>query len=425
MQERGANSSGRFLPEDEIAADKPLSHSIAVFLLGREAQMTKTTETKYQSVGIVETKYFTFANPPQEFIFRSGKKLGPMTLAYETYGTLNEEKSNAILVLHALSGTAHAAGYHSEQDQYPGWWDIYIGPGKAFDTDRYYIICSNVLSGCNGSTGPSSINPQTGTPYALEFPVVTIDDMINAQYHLLSHLGIHRLLAVTGGSMGGMQALQWSITYPEKVNSVIAIATSASLSAQGIALNEVGRQAIINDPNWNNGNYYGLKGPDAGLSLARMIGHITYLSEKHMHEKFGRRLQDPSLDQYSFTTSFEVESYLRYQGIKFVDRFDANSYLYITRAIDYFDLKKDYGSLARAFENVHANFLVVSFKSDWLYPNSQAKEIVQALRANGKNVIYLDISTDKGHDAFLLENSILEKNIANFLLREHEKVKSS
>jgi homoserine O-acetyltransferase len=373
------------------------------------------------SVGLVETKYFTFAYSPDEFEFRCGKKIGPITLAYETYGTLNDKRSNAILLLHALSGTAHAAGYHSAGDKYPGWWDLYVGPGKAFDTSKYFIICSNVIGGCNGSTGPSSINPATGTPYGLSFPIVTIDDMINAQEKLVHHLGIDTLLSVAGGSLGGMQALLWSINYPEKVNSVIAIATSASLSAQGIALNEVGRQAIINDPKWNNGNYYDSEGPDAGLSLARMIGHITYLSDKHMHEKFGRKMMDPDNTLYSFTTSFEVESYLHHQGIKFVDRFDANTYLYITRAIDFFDLKKDYGNLTNAFEHVKANYLIISFKSDWLYPTSQSKEVVQALRANGKNVVYSDISTDKGHDAFLLENKLLQRNISHFLLREHEK----
>jgi len=383
--------------------------------------MDTSAESFINSVGIVETKYFTYAYPPDEFIFRCGKSLGPITLAYETYGSLNDSKSNAILIMHALSGTAHVAGFHSAEDSYPGWWDLYVGPGKAIDTNKYFVICSNVLGGCNGSTGPSSINPHTGMPYGLEFPMVTIDDMINAQLHLIDQLGIETLLSVAGGSMGGMQALLWAIKYPHKVNSVIAIATSAFLSAQGIALNEVGRQAIINDPYWNNGNYYNSKGPDAGLSLARMIGHITYLSDKHMHEKFGRRLQDPDISNYSFSSSFEVESYLHYQGIKFVDRFDANTYLYITRAIDYFDLKNDYGALSRAFEEVTANFLVISFKSDWLYPTSQSKEIVQALRINGKNVVYADIATDKGHDAFLLENKILQKNISHFLLREYEK----
>lgn len=370
------------------------------------------------SVGLVKTDIFTI----EQFEFRSGKTVSPVTIAYETYGTLNSEKSNAILIVHALSGSAHAAGYYSENDAHPGWWDLYIGPGKPFDTDKYFVICSNVIGGCSGSTGPSSINPGTGRPYALDFPMVTILDMVNAQAFLIRHLGIARLLSIAGGSMGGMQALKWAIVYPEMVGSVIAIATSASLSAQGIALNEVGRQAIMNDPNWDNGNYYGSRGPDAGLSLARMIGHITYLSEKHMHEKFGRRFKEEDLSVASFKHMFMVESYLHHQGTKFVDRFDANSYLYITKAIDYFDLKKDYGTLHSAFANVLANFLIISFTSDWLYPSPQSKEIVQALRANGKNVMYTDIETDMGHDTFLLDYDPLKRNITNFLRREFERI---
>ena len=377
------------------------------------------------SIGLVETRYYSFAEPPGELPLRCGKKIGPVTIAYETYGSLNEKKNNAVLITHALSGTAHAAGYHSIHDRYPGWWDLYIGPGKPFDTNRYFIICSNVIGGCNGSTGPSSKNPATCRPYGLDFPMITIEDMVRAQRHLIKHLGIEKLLAVAGGSMGGMQALKWTIIYPDMVNSVIAIATSASLSAQGIALNEVGRQAIMNDPNWNDGNYYDSKPPDAGLSLARMIGHITYLSDKHMHEKFGRQFMDSDPSEYDFKTSFMVETYLHQQGIKFVDRFDANSYLYITRAIDFFDLKKDFnGNLINAFENVSANFLVISFTSDWLYPSSQSREIVHALRVNEKNVIYTDIETDRGHDAFLIENPALKKNITNFLMREFEKISS-
>ncbi len=374
--------------------------------------------TDTESVGLVTTEYFTF----DELSFRSGRTLGPVTLAYETYGRLNDKKNNAILLTHALSGNAHAAGRHTPDDAHPGWWDLYIGPGKPFDTDRYFVICSNIIGGCSGSTGPSSINPATGTPYALDFPTVTVHDMVNAQYRLIRHLGIESLLSIAGGSLGGMQALKWAILYPDIVHSVIPIACSASLSAQGIALNEVGRQAIMNDPNWKDGNYYGTKGPDAGLSLARMIGHITYLSEKHMHEKFGRRFkaEEPPLD--SFKNMFMVESYLHHQGNKFVDRFDANSYLYITKAIDYFDLKKDYGSLHNAFANVTANFLLISFTSDWLYPGSQSKEIVQSLRANGKNVMYTDIETDMGHDTFLLDYDPLKRNISSFLKRELEKV---
>ncbi|MCP4131198.1 MAG: homoserine O-acetyltransferase [bacterium] len=375
------------------------------------------------SVGLVEEKYFTFAAAPDELVLFSGEKLGPITIAYETYGTLNEQKNNAILILHALSGTAHAAGYHSPQDKRPGWWDLYIGPGKPFDTNKYFIICSNVVGGCNGSTGPSSIDPKTGQPYGLDFPMVTIRDMVKAQVYLVKHLGIKKLLSAAGGSMGGMQALRWAISHPEMVNSVIAIATSASLSAQGIAFNEVGRQAIINDPNWKEGKYYySPKTPNAGLSLARMIAHITYLSETHMHEKFGREFQDAPIEAYEFKTEFRVESYLHHQGIKFVDRFDANSYLYITKAIDYFNLTAGFGSLINAFENASSNFLVISFTSDWLYPSDMAKEIVKALRANGKNIIYTDMETDTGHDSFLIKNSPLEKNITNFLKSEFEKL---
>jgi len=377
---------------------------------------------KKNSIGMVETKYFTCAEPPGKLKLASGEELGPITIAYETCGELNEKKNNAVLVLHALSGTAHAAGCHTANDKYPGWWDHYIGPGKPFDTDRYFIICSNVLGGCNGSTGPSSINTETGKRYALDFPMITISDMVRVQRRLIEHLGIEKLLSAAGGSMGGMQALEWSIRYPEMVASVIAIATSASLSAQGIALNEVGRQAIINDRNFNGGDYYESSPPDAGLSLARMIGHITYLGEKNMHERFGRKFQNSDSPEKHFESEFMVESYLKHQGIKFVDRFDANTYLYITRAIDYFDLKKDHGSLINAFENARSSYLVVSFTSDWLYPGAQSKEIVQALRATGKNVIYTDIETDKGHDSFLVKNPPLERNITNFLKSEFSRI---
>jgi homoserine O-acetyltransferase len=379
-------------------------------------------EFEINSVGLVETRYYTFGNPPDELLLGCGEKIGPVTVAYETYGTLNEKKNNAILINHALSGSAHAAGYNSTEDKSPGWWDIYIGPGKAFDTDKYYVICSNIIGGCSGSTGPSSINPATGSYYGTDFPQVTVSDMVNVQYRLIKHLGIEKLLAVAGGSMGGMQALQWTISYPEMVNSCIAIATASSLSAQGIAFNEVGRQAIFNDPNWNRGRYYEGEIPRAGLSLARMIGHITYLSEKHMHEKFGRNFQSSSLNVNDLSPEYMVESYLRHQGIKFVERFDANSYIYITRAIDHFDLKKDYSDdLVTAFEKVEANYLVISFTSDWLYPSDKSRDIVRALRVNGKNVNYTDIVTDSGHDSFLLPNEITEKYISNFLKNEFRK----
>ncbi len=385
------------------------------------------TEKDYHakgSVGIVKTEYFNFAAPPDELTLQSGEKIGPVTIAFETYGKLDESGTNAILVCHALSGSAHAAGYHSADDKNAGWWDWYIGPGRAFDTDRYFVVCSNIIGGCTGSTGPASVNPETGRPYGMAFPVITVADMVRAQHSLVKHLGIKKLLAVAGGSMGGMQALQWTISYPDEVESCIAIATSASLSAQGIAFNEVGRQAIFNDPNWNNGDYYDGRIPGDGLSLARMIGHITYLSEKHMHEKFGRNFQRQGMQAVKGSSEFMVESYLHHQGIKFVERFDANTYIYITKAIDFFDLKEEYGgSLVNAFENVEANYLVASFTSDWLYPSDNSKEIVRALRVNGKNVNYTDIETDNGHDSFLLPNELLEKNISNFLKNEYRKSK--
>ena len=376
------------------------------------------------SVGTAATEYFTFALPPHEMVLDSGEKLGPITLAYETYGKLNAEGNNAILVCHALSGDAHAAGISADasgpsaadtgfgaEEKGPqpvdkkklGWWDNMIGPGKAFDTDRYYVISSNIVGGCRGSTGPSSINPATGRPYGVTFPVVTMRDMVRAQKHLVDHLGVKSLLAVSGGSMGGMQALQWAVTYPEVVRGCIPIATTARLSAQGIAFNEVSRQAIMADPNWRGGDYYGSTPPNTGLSIARMVGHITYLSDESMHRKFGRRLRDREKYGYQFSTEFEVESYLRHQGDSFIRRFDANSYLYITKAIDYFDLANGHGSLVASFRDVQARFLVISFSSDWLYPSYQAKDMVRALRANNVDVSYCEISSSYGHDAFLLE----------------------
>jgi homoserine O-acetyltransferase/O-succinyltransferase len=384
--------------------------------------MNRILEIPPDSVGFVKTESYTFAQPPDELVLSCGRKLGPITLAYETYGTLNNDRSNAVLVLHALSGSAHAAGYNSPDDPYPGWWDIYIGPGKAFDTSKYFIISSNIIGGCSGSTGPTSINPATGREYGLDFPMVTVEDMVRAQYHLIKHLGIDHLLAVTGGSLGGMQALQWSISYPEMVKSVIAIATASSLSAQGIAFNEVSRQAIFRDPYWNNGDYYSSKKPQDGLSLARMIGHITYMSEKLMHEKFGRQLHNADLFSFKLSSEFAIESYLHHQGIKFVHRFDANSYLYITRAIDYFDLKTDHeGSLFKAFEIATADFLIISYSSDWLYPTALSKEIVKALRANGKHVGYAEIESDYGHDTFLLDDELTQRYISNFLRSEFER----
>jgi homoserine O-acetyltransferase/O-succinyltransferase len=380
-----------------------------------------------QSVGLVKPQSFTFAEPPRELELECGQKLGPITLAYETYGDLSAARDNAVLICHALSGDAHVAGYHSPDDRKPGWWDIFIGPGKAIDTTKYFVICSNIIGGCKGSTGPSSVNPATGRPWGLKFPMVTISDMVRAQAALLDHLGIERLLTVTGGSMGGFQALEWAVRYPERVASAIPIATAARLSAQGIAFNEVGRQAIMADPAWQGGDYDGKPGPLAGLAIARMIGHITYLSDEQMHAKFGRRLQDRARFGYGFATEFEVESYLRYQGDSFVRRFDANSYLYITKAMDYFDLTGPGRSLLQAFESVRAEFLVFSINSDWLFPTYQAKEIVRALKAHGVPTTFLELDAPYGHDSFFLPNKPMADAIAGFLenVQQHERRRSA
>lgn len=370
------------------------------------------------SVGLVERKTFTFAdNIP--FKLDSGATLSPVKLAYETYGTLNEDRSNAILIVHALSGSAHAAGFHSPDDPKPGWWDDCIGPEKAFDTNRFFVICSNVIGSCYGSSSPSSINPATGKPYGLNFPVVTIGDMVRAQVQLIDHLGIDKLLCVAGGSMGGMQVLEWAARHPTRLRSAIPIATTAHHSPMLIALSEVGRQAIYADPAWNQGDYYQAeKKPDAGLAIARMVGHITYLSDESMQQKFGRRLNAREKYGFEFQTEFEVESYLSYNGHNFTRRFDANSYLYVTKAMDYFDLGGDTGSLAAAFVNsAQVKFLVLSFTSDWLYPSYHSKETVSALHAVGADVTYLDIESTWGHDAFLLEVKTMTNLLQSFLER--------
>lgn len=366
-------------------------------------------------MGLVETRYFTFAQPPDEMTLSSGQALGPITLAYETYGTLNSDRSNAILVEHALSGDAHAAGWHSSEDRKPGWWDSMIGPGKALDTDRYFVICSNCIGGCMGSTGPGSVNPRTGEPYGTDFPVITVHDMVEAERYLLDYLGIDQVLCVIGGSMGGMRVLEWTVAYPERVRLAIPIATTSRHSAQAIAFDEVGRQAIMSDPNWNHGNYYGGEIPARGLAIARMIGHITYLSDDKMHQRFGRQLIKETGYGYGFATEFQVENYLRYQGDSFVKRFDANSYLYLTKAMDYFDLAQPSNSLRKELSGVLAKFLVVSFTSDWLYPTYQSREIVRALRQNGAQVTFAEIRSPHGHDAFLLEFEDLTSLISNFL----------
>ena len=377
--------------------------------------MTKTIENATEGLGLVETKYFTFASAPDELILESGEKLGPVTLAYETYGTLNGDKSNAILILHALTGNAHVAGFH-QGDKDPGWWDNMIGYGKAFDLDKYFIICSNVIGGCQGSTGPSSINPKTKMPYGLDFPLITIKDMVDAQSHLVRSLGITKLLCVAGGSMGGMQVLQWTVSFPQMVQTAIPIATSARHSPQQIAFNEVGRQAIMADPAWKDGQYYGHDAPSRGLAVARMIGHITYMSDISMAEKFGRRVKEERPEK-KFSPDFEVEGYLQYRGDNFVKRFDANSYLYITKAIDRFDLTNGAG-LEKVFKAASGiKFLVIAFKSDWLYPAYQSKEIVRACKQAQVDVSYCELNSTYGHDAFLIEVEEQEHFIKNFLRR--------
>ena len=350
----------------------------------------------------------------------NGATLTPVDVAYETYGELNAKKTNAILILHAFSGDAHAAGVSHETGK-AGWWDNMIGPGKAFDTNRYFVICSNVLGGCRGTTGPTSINPATGCPYAMSFPVITIADMVRLQKMLIDWFGIERLLSVSGGSMGGMQALEWALVYPNRVVSAIPIATTTRHSAQQIAFNEVGRQAIMADPDWNEGNYHGRKPPARGLAVARMVGHITYMSDDSMREKFGRRLRGKENFGFDFDVDFEVESYLRYRGSEFVNRFDANSYLYITKAMDYFDLTNGQRTLTTAFLPAKARFLVISFSSDWLYPSYQSQEIVRALRMRNCDVAYVELPSNYGHDAFLVDVAEQTDLIRGFLASTFEK----
>ncbi len=346
----------------------------------------------------------------------AGVSLAPYAIAYQTYGKLNAERSNAILICHALTGDQYVAEPHPITGK-PGWWDILAGPGKLLDTERYFLICANVLGGCMGSSGPSEINPATGKPWDLTFPVITIADMVRAQKQLIDHLGIAQLFCVIGGSMGGMQVLQWAASYPERVFAAVPIATAARHSAQNIAFHEVGRQAIMADANWCDGNYIerGVQ-PARGLAVARMAAHITYLSEQALHRKFGRNLQNRAAITFGFDADFQVENYLRHQGISFVERFDANSYLYITRACDYFDLAAEHGGvLANAFAGTKTRFCSISFTSDWLYPTSENRQIVHALNAAGANVSFVEVATDKGHDAFLLDEPEFHATLRGFI----------
>ncbi|MEG6507872.1 homoserine O-acetyltransferase [Methyloligella sp. 2.7D] len=345
-----------------------------------------------------------------------GGSLAPFSIAYEAYGQLNADKSNAILICHALTGDQYAASAHPLTGK-PGWWTTMIGPGKPIDTDKYFILCTNVLGGCMGSTGPSSENPETGKPYGPDFPVITIGDMVRAQARLIDHLGIDQLLCVIGGSMGGMQVLEWASTFKDRVFSAIPIASAARHSSQNIAFHEVGRQAVMADPDWCGGRYTEEeKSPRKGLAVARMAAHITYLSDQALYRKFGRNLQDRDEVTFGFDADFQVESYLRHQGMTFVDRFDANSYLYITRAMDYFDLAADHdGVLANAFKGTKTRFCLISFTSDWLFPTEESREVVHALNAVAANVSFVEIESDKGHDAFLLHEPELFDTVRGFV----------
>ncbi|WP_412058757.1 homoserine O-acetyltransferase MetX [Bartonella sp. DGB2] len=346
----------------------------------------------------------------------SGETLSNFQIAYREYGRLNRDKSNAVLVCHGLTGDQYVASPHPIT-QKPGWWSNLVGPGKAIDTDRYYVICTNVLGGCLGSTGPASINPQSGKPYALDFPMITIGDMVRAQALLIQRLGIKSLFAIIGGSMGGMQVLEWAASYKERVFSAIILASGTRLSAQNIAFDEIGRHAIMADPDWCQGRYIEAgKKPIKGLAVARMTAHITYLSEAALHQKFGRNLQNREQVTFGFDADFQVESYLRHQGMRFVERFDANSYLYLTRAMDYFDLGAAYGGqLACAFRGSQTRFLITSFSSDWMFPTKQCQPLIHALNAVGAPTSFIEIETDKGHDAFLLDEPVLVRSILSFL----------
>jgi len=351
----------------------------------------------------------------------SGAELVPVDFAYETYGDLNAQRDNAILICHALTGDQYVASDHPVTGK-PGWWLTMVGPGKPIDTDRYCVVCINVLGSCLGSSGPASIDPSTGAPYAMNFPVITVADMVRAQAILLDHLGIDILASVIGGSMGGMQALSWAALFPDRVKSAVVIAATARHSAQNIAFHEVGRQAIMADPHWQGGNYYGQDdAPAKGLSVARMAAHITYMSEEGLTEKFGRNLQDRpdgtrGAKSFGFDADFQVESYLRHQGSTFVDRFDANSYLYITRAMDYFDLADPHdGVLAKAFAGIQTRFCLISFDSDWLYPTAESRRIVHALNAAGAAASFVELSSPFGHDAFLMDTPEMNRIVDGFL----------
>lgn len=370
--------------------------------------------------GLVSRQSVTLFSPPDALRLESGKRLGPITVAYETLGTLSPQRDNAIFICHALTGDAHVAGRHKSEDRKPGWWDGFIGPGKGIDTDRYFVICANILGGCQGTTGPSSLNATTGRPYGLEFPFITVADIVNVHKALVDSLGIDRLLAVVGGSLGGMQVLEWATRYPDHLSAAIVLASASRLNAQAIAFDKVGRRAIVTDPCFRNGDYYGhAETPRFGLALARMIAHITYLSEQSIENKFGRRLQGSAELAYDLLkeTEFQIESYLDHQGKRFVDRFDANSYLVLTRVMDYFDLEATHGPLEKSLAATPARFLVVSYEDDWLFPTAHSKAIVKALVKAGREVTFAELPGGHGHDSFLIDSQfpLLRQLVEPFL----------
>ena len=394
---------------------------------GRDSRKKKVVKEPDhpKSVGWTHPRKVRLIHEACPFRLEAGGSIAPVDVEYETYGELNPAKDNAIMILHALSGDAHVAGWDAEAEKQgrkwrtrkPGWWDEMVGPGEPLDTNRYFLICANVLGGCYGTTGPLDPDPQNGKPYGLRFPLVTVGDWVRLQALLLDYLGIEKLYAVIGGSLGGQQALEWAMAFPERVENAVILASSARLSPQGLAFNAVARHAILSDPNFNNGDYYGAAPPGGGLAAARMLGHITYLSDEAMYLKFGRRLQGKSAPEFSFGIEFEVESYLAYQGKSFVERFDANAYLYITRAMDYYDAAQSWGGgdLTAACSRLRSRIMLVSFSSDWLYPPREGKELALAICRNGKPVTYVMIPSDYGHDAFLVEAEALGDLLHNFL----------
>ncbi len=386
---------------------------------------TANTAPNTPSLGYTQTRLVQLCVPPAPLQLESGKTIGPVQVAYETYGTLSPRRDNAIFICHALTGDAHVAGRHSSDEKKAGWWDGFIGPGKGIDTDRYFVICANILGGCMGTTGPSSIDPETGKPFGPAFPFLTIADIVGLHKKLVEHLGIEKLLAVVGGSLGGMQVLEWAARYPEGLKSAIVLASGSRLNAQGIAFNAVGRRAIYTDPAFKDGNYYDYpEKPRFGLALARMIAHITYLSEQSIELKFGRRLQNSADLTYDLRkeTEFQIESYLHYQGKRFVERFDANSYLVLTRAMDYFSIETTHGPIPQALGKTDARFLVVSYDTDWLFPTSQSKELVRSLLQARRHVTYAELPSPHGHDAFLIDSELpmLKDLVEPFLAKAYE-----